>query len=123
MSGCRCERSISETRSLPPIRPTSSTRCATCSRSRSLIPSQAATLFIENLMDAKPEIMIDVQEFEVDTDKTSQYGLVLPTSFEVFNVYSEIYRVLGADAPNVINQLRTTGTIDPSSIPTGDLAH
>ncbi|HLW54574.1 MAG TPA: hypothetical protein VKW06_17190 [Candidatus Angelobacter sp.] len=83
----------------------------------------AAASFIENLMDARPELLIDVQEIEIDTDRTSQYGLVLPTSFEAFNVFSEIYRVLGPDAQNVINQLKTTGTIDPSSIPAGDLAN
>ena len=84
---------------------------------------EAAGSFIENLMDARPEIMIDVQEIEIDTDKASQYGLVLPTSFEAFNVFSEINRVLGPDAPSVINQLKTTGTIDPSTIPAADLAN
>lgn len=83
----------------------------------------AAAGFIENLMDARPELMIDVQEMEIDTDRASLYGLVLPTSFEVFNVFSEIYRVLGPDAQNVINQLKTTGTIDPSTIPAADLAN
>jgi general secretion pathway protein D len=83
----------------------------------------AAAGFIENLMDARPELLIDVQEIEIDTDKASQYGLVLPTSFEAFNVFSEIYRVLGPDAQGVINQLKTTGTIDPSTIPTADLAN
>lgn len=83
----------------------------------------AAADFIENVMDSRPELMIDVQEYEIDTDKASQYGLVLPTSFEAFNVFSEINRVLGPDAPNVINQLKTTGTIDPSTIPAADLAN
>lgn len=79
--------------------------------------------FIENLVDARPEMEIDVQEYEIDTDKASQYGLVLPTSFEVFNVFSEINRVLGPDAQTVINELKTTGTVDPSTIPTADLAN
>lgn len=83
----------------------------------------AAADFIENVMDARPELMVDVQEYEIDTDKASQYGLVLPTSFQVFNVFSEINRVLGPDAQGVINQLKTTGTIDPSTIPTADLAN
>jgi general secretion pathway protein D len=84
---------------------------------------EAVASFIENLMDARPQLMIDVQEYEIDTDKASQFGLLLPTSFEAFNVFSEINRVLGPDAQNVINQLKTTGTIDPSTIPTGDLAN
>jgi type II secretory pathway component GspD/PulD (secretin) len=83
----------------------------------------AASALIENLMGARPEVMIDVQALEYDTNKTAQYGLSLPTSFEVFNVYSEINRVLGADAQTVINQLSTTGTINPSTIPANDLAN
>lgn len=83
----------------------------------------AASDFIENLMQAKPEMMIDVKEIEIDTDKSSQYGLVLPNSFTVFNVYSEIYSALGSAAQGVINQLQTTGTINPALIPAGDLAN
>jgi general secretion pathway protein D len=84
---------------------------------------EAAASFIENIMDARPEFLIDVQEVEIDTDKSSQYGLLLPTSFEAFNVFSEINRVLGPDAQPVINQLKTTGTVDPSTIPSGDLSN
>jgi type II secretory pathway component GspD/PulD (secretin) len=73
-------------------------------------------------MEARPELMIDVLALEYDTDKTARYGLGLPTSFEAFNVYSEINRVLGSDAQNVINQLAQTGTIDPSTIPASALA-
>lgn len=84
---------------------------------------EAAANFVENLVDARPEMLIDVQEIEVDTDRATSNGLVLPTSFEAFNVFSEINRVLGPDAPSVINQLKTTGTINPASIPAADLAN
>jgi general secretion pathway protein D len=83
---------------------------------------EAAGLFIEEVMEARPEVMLDVQALEYDTNKTARYGLGLPTSFEAFNVYSEINRVLGSDAQNVINQLAQTGTIDPSTIPASTLA-
>src|SRR5262249_50445226 len=55
-------------------------------------------------------------------DKASKYGLNLPNSFVLFNVYSEIRRVLGGDAQAIIDQLKKTGTIDPSTIPVADLA-
>jgi general secretion pathway protein D len=84
---------------------------------------EAAGLFIEEVMEARPELVLDVQALEYDTDKTARYGLGLPTSFEAFNVYSEINRVLGSDAQNVINQLSQTGTIDPSTIPASSLAN
>ncbi len=84
---------------------------------------EAAASMIDNVMDARPEMLLEVQEFEFDTDKTSSFGLNLPTSFQVFNIYSEIRRVLGADAQIVIDQLKKTGTINPNSIPTSDLAN
>lgn len=84
---------------------------------------EAAASFIDNLMDAKPELLIDVQALEIDTDKTGLYGIGLPNAFVVFNVPSEIRRVLGADAQTVIDQLNRNGVINPSSIPPADLAN
>lgn len=84
---------------------------------------EAAGIFMDNVMDARPEVMLDVQEIEFDSDKAAQYGLDLPTSFVVFNIPSEIRRVLGGDAQAVINQLSQTGTINPASIPAADLAN
>jgi len=83
----------------------------------------AATAFVENLMDAKPEILVVVTAYEFDTNKTGLYGLDLPNNFVVFNIPSEIRQVLGPDAQNVINQLNQTGTINPASIPAADLAN
>ncbi|HEY6273921.1 MAG TPA: hypothetical protein VIX19_18220 [Terriglobales bacterium] len=83
----------------------------------------AAAAFIDNLMDAKPEIMVEVSAYEFDTNKTDLYGLNLPNNFVVFNIPSEIRQVLGADAQNVINQLIQTGTVNPASIPAADLAN
>ncbi|HEX9255463.1 MAG TPA: hypothetical protein VF938_07950, partial [Candidatus Angelobacter sp.] len=77
---------------------------------------EAASSLLDNLMDAKPELMIDVKEYEIDTDGLRAMGLALPTSFTVFNIPSEIRRVLGPDAQSVIDQLNRTGTIDPSTI-------
>lgn len=84
---------------------------------------EAAASFIDNVMDARPEVMLDLQAFQYDTDKTVKYGLDLPTSFVVFNIPSEIRRVLGPDAQPVIDQLNRTGTIDPSKIPASALAN
>ena len=85
--------------------------------------AEAAASLLENLMDAKPEILLDLQEIEFDSDKALQYGLNLPTDFTIFNVPSEIRRVLGADAQPVIDQLNQTGTIDPTKINPADLSN
>jgi general secretion pathway protein D len=83
---------------------------------------EAAASFIENLMAAKPEVMLEVSAYEFDTNKAAAYGVDLPNSFQVFNVASEIRRVLGPDAQSVIAQLLQTGTVNPASIPAADLA-
>jgi general secretion pathway protein D len=75
-----------------------------------------ASSLLESLLDVRPEIMLEVNEYEIDSDNLRQYGLSLPTSFNVFNIPSEIRRVLGGDAQAVIDQLNQTGTIDPSKI-------
>src|SRR5215467_16315137 len=72
---------------------------------------EAVASLLDNLMDAKPELMIDVQEFEFDTDNLRDIGIGLPTSFQVFSIPSEIRKVLGGDAQAVIDQLNRTGTI------------
>jgi type II secretory pathway component GspD/PulD (secretin) len=77
---------------------------------------EAMTSFIDSIMDAKPEIMLVVNEYEFDADKLRQYGLNLPTDFTIFNIPSEIRRVLGSDAQTVIDQLNQNGTIDPTKI-------
>ncbi len=84
---------------------------------------EAVASLLDNLMDAKPELMIDVKEYELDTDKSTNIGLTLPTSFTLFNIPSEIRRVLGSDAQAVIDQLNQTGTIDPSTISASDLSN
>jgi general secretion pathway protein D len=91
-------------------------------RARRETVEEAASL-LDNLMDAKPEMSLEVSEYEIDTDRTRDMGLNLPTSFQVFNIPSEIQRVLGPDAQSVIDQLNRTGTIDPSTISPSALAN
>jgi len=77
---------------------------------------EAAAVLLDNIMDARPEILLDVKEYEFDSDHLRQMGLNLPTDFQVFNIPSEIRKVLGADAQPIIDQLNQTGTIDPTKI-------
>jgi Flp pilus assembly secretin CpaC len=77
---------------------------------------EAAASLLDSLMDAKPELVLDVKEYEIDTDRSRAMGLNLPTSFQIFSIPSEIRRVLGPDAQPVIDQINSTGTIDPTKI-------
>ena len=76
-----------------------------------------AAELIDGLMDARPEVLVEIRAYEVNYDKLRQYGLVLPNTFTIFNVFSEIRRVLGDAAGPIIQQLQNTGVIDPSKIP------
>ncbi|HEX4604481.1 MAG TPA: hypothetical protein VH724_10830 [Candidatus Angelobacter sp.] len=84
---------------------------------------EAAASLLDSLMDAKPELMIDVKEYEIDTDNLREIGLNMPTSFQLFSIPSEIRKVLGPGAQSVIDQINKTGTIDPSKIPTSALSN
>jgi general secretion pathway protein D len=84
---------------------------------------EAAVSFIENLEAARPEVLLEVQAIEFDANRASTYGLDLPTSFTLFSIPSELRRILGPDAQSIIDQFNRTGTIDPSTIPSADLAN
>jgi general secretion pathway protein D len=84
---------------------------------------EAVASFLESIMDTKPEIVLVLNEFEFDADKARRYGLNLPTDFTVFNVASEIRRVLGSGAQSIIDQLNNNGTIDPSKISPSQLSN
>jgi general secretion pathway protein D len=84
---------------------------------------EAAASLLDNVMDSRPEILIDVKEYEFDSDNVRQMGLNLPTDFQVFNIPSEIRRVLGANAQPIIDQLNKTGKIDPTTISASSLSN
>ncbi len=76
-----------------------------------------------NLLEARPQVLLDVQAYELDSDQLRKVGMNLPTDFQIFSIPAEIRRALGADAQAVIDQINATGTIDPSTISAGDLAN
>src|SRR5438874_1570335 len=78
---------------------------------------------LDSLVEARPEVLIEIKAYELNYDKLRQQGLNLSTSFTIFNVFSEIRRVLGSGAQPVIDQLKQTGAIDPSKIPVGSLSN
>jgi type II secretory pathway component GspD/PulD (secretin) len=84
---------------------------------------EAAVGFIENLVIARPEVLLEVQAMEFDADHATLYGLNLPTSFTLFSIPSELRRILGPAAQSIIDQFNRTGTIDPSTIPPSALAN
>ncbi len=76
---------------------------------------------LENVLEARPQVLLDVQAYEIDSDRLRNVGVNLPTDFQIFSIPAEIRKALGADAQAVIDQINRTGTIDPSTISAGDL--
>jgi general secretion pathway protein D len=84
---------------------------------------EAISAMVDDLMKGRPEVLLDIKAYELDYSNLQQYGLALPNSFSIFNIYGALYEALGPNAQTVINQLQTTGTINPSSVPAGSLAN
>lgn len=82
----------------------------------------AIAAILDDAVKGRPEIVLDVKAYELDYDKLLENGLGLQNSFQIFNVYAAIYAALGPAAQTIINQLQTTGTINPSTIPVSTLA-
>jgi general secretion pathway protein D len=72
---------------------------------------------MDGLMDARPEVLIDIRAYEINYAKSKQYGLNLNGNFTIFNVFSEIRNALGDAAGPILDQFRKTGALDPSQIP------
>lgn len=82
----------------------------------------AIAAILDDAVKARPEVLLDIKAYELDYDKLLQNGLGLQNSFQIFNVYAAIYAALGPAAQTVINQLQSTGTINPSLVPVSSLA-
>ena len=78
---------------------------------------------MEDLLQARPELLLEVKAYEINETTARQTGLELQNSFQVFNVASEIRKVLGNSAQPVIDSLLRSGTVDPSQIPASALGN
>ena len=77
---------------------------------------------LDELMSGRPEVLVDIKAYEINSDKLRQFGLDLPNDFAIFNIPFEIYRVLGPAAKPIIDQLLKTGKIDPTQVPISALS-
>ena len=74
---------------------------------------QAATQFLGQLDSPLPEVLLDVQVYEISRDYTRNIGLHVPDQFNLFNIPAAALGALGGqNIQQLINQLISSGGIN-----------
>jgi general secretion pathway protein D len=75
----------------------------------------AATQFIENLDDSRPEVMLDVKIYQVSHTYMRTIGVSLPNQFTLVNIGTVLVALGGQNLQSLINQLIATGGINQAN--------
>ena len=75
----------------------------------------AATQLLENLVQARPEVLLDVRVYQISQTLLRQLGANLPTQFTLFNISPQLIAGLGVGAQDLINQLIASGGINQAN--------
>ena len=76
---------------------------------------RAATRILEDLYSGKPQVMLEVNVYQVEQTLARDLGLGLPTQFTLFNVNTEAQKLLGSSNQDLINQLISSGAINQAN--------
>ena len=76
---------------------------------------EAATQLLENIVQARPEVLLDVRVYQISQSLMRQLGTNLPTQFTLFNISPQLIAGLGLGAQNLINQLIASGGINQAN--------
>ena len=69
---------------------------------------EAATAFMEQLENTRPQVMLDIQVFELDSTLTTAVGVNIPDNFQIFNVPTEAQKLLGGmSISDVVKQINS----------------
>ena len=82
----------------------------------------AVTDMMTDLLQGRPEVLVDIKAYEVGSAFSRQTGLNLPTNFQIFNIPAEIRKILGPISQDVIDEIIRTGAVDPSRVPAGSIS-
>jgi general secretion pathway protein D len=76
----------------------------------------AATTFIENLDDSRPQVMLDVEIYQISHTFMRNIGLGIPDQFNLFNIpAAALAGVAGQNIQSLINQLISGGGINQAN--------
>ncbi|HUI84036.1 MAG TPA: type II and III secretion system protein [Candidatus Binatia bacterium] len=76
---------------------------------------EAADRLIRSLTTGRPEVLLDVRVYAVNSDFARSLGTALPTQFTMFNISPALLAGLGQNAQNLINQLISSGGINQAN--------
>ena len=77
---------------------------------------EAATQFLEGLDTGRPEVLLDIQVFEVSHSYLRQIGVHIPNQFKLFNIPLGALAALGGqNIQDLINQLIASGGINQAN--------
>jgi len=73
----------------------------------------AATQFLDNFGTARPQVMLDIQVFDIDRQLAHDIGVHIPNNFNLFNIPAAAFAALGGqNIQSLINQLIASGGIN-----------
>jgi type II secretory pathway component HofQ len=76
---------------------------------------EAATQMIESVVGARPQLMLDMQVYQISSSLLRQMGTQWPTNFTVFNLSPALLASLVPGSSNLINQLIASGGINQAN--------
>lgn len=77
---------------------------------------EMVTRVLDDLSTGKPEILLDVNVYQVDRTFTRNLGFALPLQFTLFNLNTELGSLLQNANQDLINQLIASGGINQANI-------
>jgi general secretion pathway protein D len=78
--------------------------------------ADAATAFLSSLENSKPQVMLDINVYEISHTFMRNMGLTLPNQFQMFNVPVGALAALGGqNIQDLINQLIASGGINQAN--------
>jgi len=76
---------------------------------------EAATVFLENLSTARPQVLLDVQTYEVDGTLLRQLGVTVPVQFQLLQIPQSVIQSLNdRNIQQEIQQILSSGTLTPA---------
>ena len=76
---------------------------------------EPATRILEDLYSGKPQVMLEMNVYQVEQTLARDLGIGLPTQFTLFNVNTEAQKLLSGANQDLINQLISSGAINQAN--------